>query len=220
MAWGPEHPAVTIVGVVDDVRRGGLEQDTQPEMYLPMAQLPKNSIGIVVRTTNNPSTLANGLRGAVAAVDSDQPVFDIETMDQRVSNAVAQRRLIMLLITCFALLAVVLSAVGVYGVFSYTVTQRMQEMGIRLALGASRMGLLRLVVMEAGQLILLGGTLGVVAAFAVSRLLSSLLVGITPHDALTFTLAWALMTTVALLASTVPAANAARTDLLAVLRAE
>ena len=220
MAWGPEHPAVTIVGVVDDVRRGGLEQDTQPEMYLPMAQLPKNSIGIVVRTTNDPSTLANGLREAVGAVDSDQPVFDIETMDQRVSNAVAQRRLIMLLITCFALLAVVLSAVGVYGVFSYTVTQRMQEMGIRLALGASRMGLLRLVVMEAGRLILLGGISGVVAAFAVSRLLSSLLVGITSHDATTFTVAWLLMTTVALFASSIPASQAARTDLISVLRSE
>jgi predicted permease len=220
MAWGPEHAAVTIVGVANDVRHGGLEQDVQPEMYLPMTQLPKNSIGIVVRTANNPSPLVNGLREAVGAVDPDQPVFDIETMDQRVSNAVAQRRLIMLLITCFALLAVVLSAVGVYGVFSYTVTQRMQEMGIRLALGASRMGLVRLVVMEAGRLILLGGISGVVAAFASSRLLSTLLVGITPYDATTFSVAWFLMTTVALFASAIPASQAAHTDPISVLRSE
>ncbi len=220
MAWGPEHPPVTIVGVADDVRHGGLEQDVQPEMFLPIAQLAQNSINIVLRTANNPSLLANALRSAVTAVDPDQPVFDIETMDQRVSEAVAQRRLIMLLITCFALLAVVLCAVGVYGVFSYSVTQRMHEMGIRLALGASRVGLLRLVVIEAGRLIVLGGIFGVGAALAVGRLLSSLLVGVTSHDALTFTLAWVLMTTVALLASTVPAANAARTDLVAVLHAE
>ncbi len=220
MAWGPEHAAVTVVGVADDVRRGRLEQDAQPEMYLPETQWPQNSIGIVVRTANNPSSLANALRGVVTAIDSDQPVFDIETMDQRVSETLAQRRLIMLLSTCFALLAVVLCTVGVYGVFSYSVTQRMHEMGIRLALGASRMGLLRLVVTEAGRLIALGGIFGVGMALVVSRLLSSLLVGVTPRDATTFTLAWVLMTTVALLASTVAATKAARTDLVAILHTE
>ena len=126
----------------------------------------------------------------------------------------------MLLIACFAMLAVVLCAVGVYGVFAYSVTQRMREMGIRLALGASRSGLLRLVVTEAARLIVVGGILGVGAALAMSRLLSSLLVGVTPHDPISFSLAWALMTATALLASTIPAANAARTDLVAVLRSE
>jgi putative ABC transport system permease protein len=220
MAWGPEHAAVTIVGIADDVRRGGLEQEVQPEMFLPMTQYPQNSIGIVVRTANNHSLLANALRGVVTAMDSDQPVFDIETMEQRVSEALAQRRLIMLLSTCFALLAVVLCSVGVYGVFSYSVTQRMHEMGIRLALGGSRMGLLQLVVSEAGRLIVLGGIFGVGAALGVSRLLSSLLVGVTSRDAITFALAWALMTTVALLASTVAATKALRTDLVAVLHTE
>jgi predicted permease len=220
MAWGPEHAAVTIIGVADDVRHGGLEQDIQPEMFLPMTQLPQNSISIVVRTVDNPSALANALRAAVTAVDPEQPLFDIETMDQRVSEAVAQRRMIMLLITCFALLAMVLCAVGVFGVFSYSVTQRMQEMGIRLALGAPRSELLRLVVMQAARLIGLGGILGLGAALALSRLLASLLVGVTPHDPLSFSLAWALMTIVALLASSIPASRAAKTDLLSVLHSE
>jgi predicted permease len=220
MAWGPGHAAVTIVGVAEDVRHGGLEQEVQPEMLVPMAQLPQTSVSIAVRTAGTPAALANALREAVTAVDPEQPVFDIETMDQRVSEAVAQRRMTMLLITCFAMLAAILCAVGVYGVFSYSVAQRMQEMGIRLALGASRRGLLRLVVTEAARLIAIGGILGVGAALALSRLLSSLLVGVTPHDPLSFSLAWALMTAVALIACTIPAVNAARTDLVSVLRSE
>jgi putative ABC transport system permease protein len=141
-------------------------------------------------------------------------------MDRRVLDATAQRRLIMLLIVCFAMLAVVLSAVGVYGVFAYSVTQRTHEMGIRLALGASRGGLLRLVVMQAARLITLGGILGVGAALALSKLLANLLFGVAPRDAVSFSLAWALMTVVALLASTIPAAKAARTDLVSVLHSE
>jgi ABC-type antimicrobial peptide transport system permease subunit len=141
-------------------------------------------------------------------------------MDQRVSEAVAQRRMIMLLIACFAMLAVVLCAVGVYGVFSYSVTQRMREMGIRLALGASRSSLLRLVVMEAVRLVVVGGILGVGAALAMSRLLSSLLVGVTPHDAISFSFAWSLMTAVALAATLIPARAAMRVEPVVVLRIE
>ena len=219
-AWGSEHPAVTIVGVADDVRHGGLEQEVQPEMLVPMAQLPQPSINIAVRTAGNPTTLASTLREAVTAVDPLQPIFNIQTMDQRLSAAIAQRRLIMLLITCFAILAVILCAVGVYGVFSYWVTQRTQEMGIRLALGASRGTLLRLVLVQAARLIVFGGILGVSAGLVVARLLASLLVGITSHDGISFSFAWALMTCVAVLASALPAANAARTDLVSVLRSE
>jgi putative ABC transport system permease protein len=211
----------TIVGIVEDVRHGGLEQDPRPEAFRPMSQgAGRWTIKLVLRTSGNPALLANAMRAAVTAVDPRQPVFDIETMDQRVSDVVAQRRLIMLLIACFAILAVVLSAVGVYGVFAYSVTQRAQEMGIRLALGASRPGLLRLVVMQAARLIFAGGILGLGGALALSKLLASMLVGVTPHDAVSFSLAWALMTVVALLASAIPAADAARTNLVSVLHAE
>ena len=160
------------------------------------------------------------MRQAVLAVDSQQPLFDIQTMDQRVASQVAQRRLIMLLIACFALLAVILSAVGVYGVFAYSVSQRTQEMGIRLALGASRRGLLALIVAQAARLIAVGGVAGIAGAFVLSKLLTGMLVGVKPHDALSFSLAWILMTIVALVASTIPASHATHTDLVSVLHSE
>ena len=212
---------MTIVGVVDNVRHGSLEQDPEPEVFLPMTQVDSiYRLRLVLRIGGNPALLANAMRHAVTAVDARQPVFDIETMDQRVSDLVAQRRLIMLLILCFAMLAVVLSAVGVYGVFAYSVTQRGHEMGIRLALGSSRIAVLRLVVTQAAWLIGLGGVLGLGAALGLSKLLASLLVGVTPHDPISFSVAWVLMTTVALLATAIPASQAARTNLIAVLHSD
>jgi predicted permease len=219
--FNKQFSSVTIVGVVDDVRHGAPEQDVQPEAFQPLAQgAGVVNIKLVLRTWENPALLANAMRAAVTSVDAQRPLFDIQTMEQGVSDLVARRRLIMFLIACFATLAVVLSAVGVYGVFAYSVNQRRQEMGIRLALGSSRGGVLRLIVMQAARLIGVGGVLGISAALALSRLLTSLLVGITPHDPVSFSLAWALMTIVALLASTIPAAQAARTDLISVLHSE
>jgi predicted permease len=217
---GNQFASLTIVGVVDDIRHNGLEQQVQPEFYVPESQSPSDEVNIALRSTADPALLANAMRKAVLAVDPKQPLFDIQTMDQRVASLVAQRRLIMLLITCFAALAVILSAVGVYGVFAYSVSQRTQEMGIRLALGASRSGLLGLVVAQAARLIALGGGVGIAAAFLLSKLLTSMLVGVKPHDAMSFSLAWILMTVVALLASTIPASHAARTDLVSVLHSE
>jgi len=218
---GDAFDTLTVVGIVENVRHGGLERDPEPEVFRPLAQAHSvYALKLVLRTSGNPALLASAMRHAVTAVDPQQPLFDIETMDQRVSDLVAQRRLIMLLIVCFAMLAVILSAVGVYGVFAYSVTQRAHEMGIRLALGSSRTGVLRLVVIEAARLIALGGALGLFAALALSKLLASLLVGVTPHDPLSFTMAWALMTTVALLASAIPASQAARTNLMAVLHSD
>jgi len=170
--------------------------------------------------TAEPRMRLERLRQAVLSVDRDQPVFDIQTMEQRVSSLTSQRRLVMLLITCFASLAVILSAVGVYGVFAYSVIQRRYEMGIRLALGASRGGLLRLVIMQAARPITLGCIAGAGAALILSKLIASLLYEVTPRDAVSFSLALALMAVVALLASTIPAAQAARTDLASVLRSE
>jgi predicted permease len=215
-----QFTTITIVGIAQDIHHNGLEKQVQPEFYVPESQSPDVDINIALRSTADPMLLANAMRKAVLAVDPEQPLFDIETMDQRVSDQVAQRRLLMLLIACFALLAVILSAVGVYGVFAYSVSQRTQEMGIRLALGASRRGLLGLIVAQAARLIALGGILGIAAAFALSRLLTSMLVGVKPHDAVSLSLAWILMTVVALLASTIPASHAAHTDLISVLHTE
>jgi len=217
---GKQRVPATIVGIVENVKHGAVEDDAQPEAFVPMDQMPEFRMRLAVRTSDDSLLLVNGLRQAVLAVDRNQPVFDIETMEQRVSDATAQRRLLMLLIVCFALLAVILSAVGVYGVFAYSVTRRRYEMGIRLALGSSRVGLLRLIVMQAARPILLGSIIGAGAALASSKLLAEFLFGVTPRDAVSFSLALALMAVVALLASTIPAAQAARTNLASVLRSE
>jgi ABC-type antimicrobial peptide transport system permease subunit len=141
-------------------------------------------------------------------------------MEGRISQLVAQRRLIMLLIASFALLALILAGVGVYGVFSYWMNQRRQEMGIRLALGSSRSGLLRLIVMQAVRLILSGGLAGIAAAWFLDRLLASTLVGVKVHDPVSLLLAWALMILIALLGSSFPAMKASRTDIVSVLHSE
>lgn len=215
-----QFAATTVVGVAQDLRHNGLEREVEPEFYIPEEQAPSEEINIALRSTADPVLLSNAMRKAVLAIDAQQPLFDIETMDQRVASQVAQRRLIMLLITGFALLAVILSAVGVYGVFAYSVAQRTPEMGIRLALGASRQRLLGMIIAQAAGLIVTGGILGITGSFLLSHLLTNMLVGVRPHDAVSFLLAWILMTTIALIASTLPAAHAARTDLVSVLHSE
>lgn len=210
----------TIVGIVQDVRYNGLDEGVEPELYLPMDQVPLARLNLLLRSGVEPASLASAMRRALMAVDRDQPLFDVETMDERVADVVAPRRLVMLLTACFALLAVVLASVGVYGVFAYSVSQRRQEMGIRLALGASRARVLRLVSMQALRLILAGSVLGLGVALLLGKWLSSMLVGVTALDPVSLSAAWFLMTVVALLASMIPAAEAARTDVISVLHPE
>ncbi len=210
----------TIVGIADDVRRNGLEQEVQPEFYVPMSQVPDNNVDIAIRSRTDPALLANAMRNAITSIDPRQALFDVETMEERVSDVIARRRFIMLLITCFAMFAVLLSAVGIYGVFAYSVSQRKQEMGIRLALGAPRSDLFRLVVMQAAGLIAVGAMFGIAASLILGRLLASMLVGVTAHDPASVSFACVLMTVIALLASTLPAEEAASTDLISILHSE
>lgn len=210
----------TIVGIAENVRHNGLRNEVEPEIYVPMDQIPSQELDLILRTSANPRSLSNAMRETVIAADHEQPLFDVQTMNERLSDLVAKRKVILFLIACFALLAVILAAVGVFGVFAYSVSQRMQEMGIRLALGASRRGLLRLIVGQAARLIMFGGAVGIGSALLLSRLLAGTLVGVTPHDVLSLSLAWLLMTIIALIASIIPAVDAARTDLLSVLRQE
>jgi putative ABC transport system permease protein len=149
-----------------------------------------------------------------------QPLFDIATMESRLSQSLAQRRLIMLLIATFAVLAMILAGVGVYGVFSYWVSQRRQEMAICLALGSSRFELLRLIVAQAMRLILAGGVIGIAGAWFVDHLLANMLVGVKVHDPVSLSLAWSLMTLIALVGSCVPARNAAHTNVMSVIHSE
>jgi ABC-type antimicrobial peptide transport system permease subunit len=204
-----------------DVHYDSLEADNiQPVIYLPFDQVPEGEVNILLRSSVEPASLTADLRKAVLDTDPTQPLFDVATMESRLSQSLAQRRLIMLLITVFAMLAMVLAGVGVYGVFSHWVNQRRQEMGIRLALGSSEAGLLRLIVMQAMRLILAGGVIGITGAWFLDRLLADSLVGVKEHDPVSLSLARALMTLIALGGSSLPAMNAARTDLVSILHSE
>jgi ABC-type antimicrobial peptide transport system permease subunit len=174
-------------------------------------------LNLILRSDLDTASLLSAMREAVTSVDREQPLFDIQTMEQRVSSLVSRRRLIMLLVACFAFLAALLAAVGVYGVFTYSLSQRTREMGIRLALGSSRSRLVRLIVAQAARLTGIGSAVGIVAALLSSRLLVAMLVGVKAHDPLSFTLAWTLMSGVALLAGIFPALKAAQTDPISVL---
>jgi predicted permease len=211
---------VTAVGIVQDVHLDSLEADIQPILYLPFDQLPQHEVNILLRSSIEPASLTTAIRKAVLDADPTQPLFDVATMESRLSQSLAQRRLIMLLIAAFSVLAMVLAGVGVYGVFSYWVSQRQQELAIRLALGSSRPELLRLIVAQAMRLILAGGVLGIAGAWFVDRLLASMLVGVKVHDHVSLGLAWGLMTLIALVGCSVPARNAARTNVNSILHAE
>ena len=211
---------ITAVGVVQDVHYDSLEAAIQPVIYLPFDQVPYDEVNILLRTSVEAASLTEAMRKVVLDTDPMQPLFDVATMESRLSQSLAQRRLMMLLIASFAMLAMTLAGVGIYGVFAYWVNQRRQEMGIRLALGATRGRVLRLVTLQALRLILAGSALGIGSAFLLSKWLSSMLVGVTGHDPVSFSAAWILMTVIALLASMIPAAQAARTDLISVLHSE
>jgi putative ABC transport system permease protein len=210
----------TIVGVVGSVRYSGLDAEPQPEAYVPLAQADWPYMLLVARTTAGPDVVVPGLRAAVARFDRDLPLSDVRSIEGLRANSLAQRRLNMLLLVAFAALALVLAAVGLYGVLGQDVARRQQEIGVRLALGASPAVALRLILRDAALMIGAGAGIGVVAALALSRLLASLLYGIPAYDALTFATVTLFITAVALVASYLPARRAMRTDPLTALRAE
>ena len=177
-------------------------------------------MNILLRTGVEPASLTAAMRKAVLDIDPTQPLFDVATMESRLSRSLAQRRLIMLMIATFAMLAMILAGVGGNGAFSYWVRQRRQEMAIRLALGSSRPELLRLIVAQAMRLILAGGVIGIAGAWFVDRLLASMLVGVKVHDPISLSLAWGLMTLIALVGSCVPARSASHTNAMSVLHSE
>jgi len=211
---------ITAVGIVQEFNYDSLEADIQPVIYLPFDQLPDGEVNILLRSSIEPASLTTDLRKAVLDTDPMQPLFDVATMESRLSQSLAQRRLIMLLIAAFATLAMILAGVGGYGVFSYWVSQRRQEMAIRLALGASRPALLRLIVSQAMLLTLAGGAIGIAGAWFVDRFLASMLVGIQVHDPVSLSLAEALMALIALVGCSLPARRAVCTNIIAVLHSE
>ncbi|MFY9556063.1 MAG: ABC transporter permease, partial [Blastocatellia bacterium] len=192
-----------IVGVVGDVKESGLAEETSLEVYVPYLQNPQLGTNVVVHTLSDPSNLVSAVRGEVLAVDRDQPVADIKTMEQVLSESVAGRRFNMLLLGLFAMVALILAGVGIYGVISYSVTQRTHEIGLRLALGASVFDVLKLVVGEGMILTGIGIGIGLAGSFAVTRLMTSLLFGVSATDPLIFIMISLLLAVVALGASLV-----------------
>jgi len=212
--------SLLVVGVVADIRQQGVDRPAEPEIYVPFAQAPRANFHVVLNTKGNPGALYALLRSTVFALDHYAPVYDIASLERRLSESLAQRRLTMFLLSAFAALALLLAAVGVYGVISYAVLQRTQEIGIRRALGATQPGVLRLVLGQQARIILLGSAAGLVLAFALSGVMSSLLYGVKASDFITFALSWVLLIGAALLAAAAPALRAARADPSVALRNE
>jgi putative ABC transport system permease protein len=212
-------PWMTVVGVVGDVRHNGLHSKPNPEIYLSHLQEPSSLLAVMVRTTGDPLQLAPAAREQVKALDQSQPVL-VTTMDQIFSESVAGQRFNTLLLGIFASLALVLAMIGVFGVISYSIAQRTHEIGIRIALGAQRSDVLKLVIGQGLILALLGVAIGSAGAFALTRLITGLLYGVSPTDVTTFVLVALIVTTVALLACYVPARRATKVDPLVALRYE
>ena len=207
-----------IIGIVGDIRHRGLEGNARPAMYLPTNQSPW--MNIVVRTTTDPTSLAAPIRKEVRAIDPDQPVAAVRTMEEWVGRAVSAPRYRTGLLALFAFVALVLASTGIYGVMSYSVTQRTHEIGVRMALGARRLDVLKLVVRQGMTLVVIGVALGVAAALALTRVMSTLLFGMTAKDPVTFVAVAALLTFVAFVACYLPARRATKVDPLVALRYE
>ncbi len=210
----------TIVGVVGDTKMYGLANPARLEVYVPFRQDANSDMTLVVKSGADPAALTSAIREAVQSIDKDQPLIAISTMKELVSNSLATRRMTLVLLGLFSGLALVLGAIGIYGVISYSVAQRTHEIGIRMALGAPRRGVFRLVVGEGLKLAGAGIAVGIVAAFGLARLMSSLLYGVSATDFETFAGVAILLALVAMLACYVPARRAMRVDPMVALRYE
>ena len=221
-ARNPQIEWITIVGVVGDVKHFGLDLPEQPALYSPYTQINpwKRWMAITARTQANPESMAQSVKQQIWKVDSQLPITDVKTMNEVSAASFAARRFNMLLLAIFAGLALVLAAVGIYGVMSYAVTQRTQEIGIRMALGARATDVLKLIIKNGMTLTLLGVVIGVAGALALTRLLTTLLFGVTPTDKPTFIAVSAVLILVALLACYLPARRATKVDPLVALRYE
>jgi putative ABC transport system permease protein len=218
--WDHPDQPYEIVGVVGDIRQRSLDQDTRPGIFLSMAQAPTAPLVLVARAHGDPKRLTVAMQAQVHALDHDMPISDIKTMDEYISESVAPARFNTVLLGGFAGLALVLAAVGIFGVISYSVAQRTQEIGIRRALGADTVSVLRLVLTQAMGLTAAGVIAGIAGAFAVTRLLQTLLFEVAPTDAATFIGVSIVLCAVAFLASYLPARRAAKVDPMIALRYE
>jgi len=207
-----------VIGVSADVKNRGLEQDPQPQLYLPFSQLPWGEMNLIVRTDLAPQSVAPAIRAQISAIDADQPVTNVQTVDDLMNTSRTQPRFLLMLVGAFAATALILAIIGIYGVLSYAVAERRQEFGIRLALGADPGDILRLVIRHGFILALVGIATGLAAAFVLTRLLAGMLYKTAGHDPFTFIAAPLVFLLIALIASYVPARRATRVSPIETLR--
>ena len=225
LGWGrgPGTPRAggEVVGIIGDVKDAGLDEADPPQIYLPYRQWPVQGMAVVLKTAVPPGTVASAARREVYAVDPSLPVANVRTLDQVVARAISQPRFYMTVLTVFAVIALVLAAIGIFGVLSYAVAQRTREIGIRMALGARERAVVGLIVRHAMTLAASGVAVGMLAAWLLSKsMMSGLLFSTNPRDALTFGTVALTLAVVALLAAYVPARRATRVDPIVALRAE
>ena len=211
---------ITIVGVTADTKLYGLANPARLEVYIPFRQSVSNDMALVVKSAADPGSLTSAIRGAIASIDKDQPVFAIATMQELVTNSVSTRRITLILLGLFSALALVLAAIGIYGVMSYSVAQRTHEIGIRMALGADGGGVLRMILAQGAKIAGAGVVIGLGASLGLTRLMANLLFSVSAADPLTFTAVAIVLSLVALLACYIPARRALRVDPIIALRYE
>ena len=215
-----KNPWETVIGVIGRVKQYTLDSDSRIALYLPQSQYPTRAMNVVLRSQGDPTALTAAVKQQIHELDSDLPLYNVRTMNQRLEESLSQRRFAMLLLALFAGVALALAAIGTYGVMAYLVNQGTREIGIRIALGATHRAIVRLIVWKGLALGLCGVAIGSVGAFAVARLMRSLLFGVTPSDPYTFILIPLLLTLITLLASYIPAHRAAQIDPIVSLRDE
>jgi putative ABC transport system permease protein len=218
----PSDPSkwMTIVGVVGDTKLYGLANPSRLEIYVPFRQSASRHMLLVVKSAVDPGAMASAVRGAIAEIDKDQPVFGVSTAKQLIANSVSTRRITLILLGIFSGLALILAAIGIYGVISYSVAQRTHEIGIRMALGAGKADVLRMILAQGGKIAGAGVAIGVAAACGFTRLLANLLFSVSAADPATFVAVAILLVLVALLACYIPARRTLRVDPMIALRYE
>lgn len=211
---------MTIVGVVGDTKLYGLANPSRLEIYIPYRQSVPSHMNLIVKSNVDPSALASSIRGAVAEIDKDQPVFGIATMKQLIVDSVSTQRITLILLGLFSALALVLAAIGIYGVISYSVAQRTHEIGIRMALGAGKTDVLRMILAQGARIAGAGVAIGTIASFGLTRLLTNLLFSVSAADPLTFAAVAIALILVAMFACYIPARRTLRVDPMVALRYE
>jgi putative ABC transport system permease protein len=214
------NPEREIVGLVRNAKYRNLREQALPFIYLPLGQEYQAGMTMMVRTTSDPSSLVTPLRNEMRALNKEVPVFAVQTMTDRIGGQLAAERMIAVLLSIFGSTALLLAAIGVYGVMAYSVAQRSREIGIRMALGAERIDILRLIVGQGLTLVMIGTGIGLMLALALTRVLTTQLFGISATDPLTFGGIVVLMMVVGLLACYIPARRATKVDPLVALRYE